>query len=153
MIGFGSRAVVRVTRITLFAIIALLIGVACQGSTEEVASNTEFTMAPGGTHSVMDNSGQPTLINVQFVEVARDSRCPARAECVVPGEAELVFAMSFNDDEPQMFSLIIEPGGKIAGALEGYRLVVHELEPDPPTENMPDSRYRVRLTVEQYPTG
>jgi hypothetical protein len=100
----------------------------------------------------MDNSGS-TLINVQFLRVARDSRCPSRAECSVPGEAELVFAMSFNNSEPQTFSLVIDPGGKIAGALGGYRLVVHELTPDPPTENMPSSQYRVKLTVGQYDLG
>jgi hypothetical protein len=109
-------------------------------------------MAPGGTHSVMDNSG-PTLINVQFIRVARDSRCPARAQCTVAGEAELVFAMSFNNGESQSFSLVIDPGGQIAGALGGYRLVVHELTPDPPSENMSPSQYRVKLTVEQWDAG
>lgn len=66
-------------------VLMLLLGMACAEKPPtgpSVPLNQEFTLSPGATATV-----QGTSIQIQFVRVSGDSRCPRDAVCIQGGDA------------------------------------------------------------------
>jgi hypothetical protein len=108
----------------------------------EMASlDSEFTLAPA-SRAAVDRRG----IEVQFVSVIEDSRCPADTTCFWAGQAVVRLGVQSRPggksqyDVPQGQSVVI---GK-------YRVTVLKVSPEPgPTRKISPDEYRATLKVER----
>jgi len=83
-------------------------------------------------------------MEVKFVEVSEDSRCPSDATCVWAGEVKVKLATRLGTDPP-VEREVLEGRSMI---LEPYRLTVTRVLPDPvSTKKIAPGDYRIMLVV------
>ncbi|MEP1097515.1 MAG: hypothetical protein ABJG78_20530 [Cyclobacteriaceae bacterium] len=95
-------------------------------------------------------------ISVKFLEVISDSRCPASANCVWEGNAEMKFEL-FESRQIIPFTIFANNQQKLGmrsdTIISQYRFEVMSLEPYPETTNkISPADYLVKILVEQMNT-
>ncbi len=88
-----------------------------------------------------------TDLGLRFTEVARDSRCPTDASCIVAGEAQMVVEAVL-DSETVEILFRVPPAGSDAQKLAGFTLAVTALEPQTlSTRRIDSSDYVATMVV------
>ena len=85
-----------------------------------------FSLAMGETVTA-----DGTDLSLTFAAVARDSRCPRDVTCIVAGEAVVILEARLGGEETEL-SFKVPPGGggKDEQELDGFTIIVVELEPE-----------------------
>lgn len=128
----------------LAAILTCLALAACGAApareSQSVELGAQFTLAPAATASV-ENAG----LEVTFVAVTDDSRCPRDVTCIWAGEVKVqleIHASMKDASQPE----ILEGGSTVAG---GYRVTLVRVAPQPiSTARIAPQDYRATLKVD-----
>jgi hypothetical protein len=83
-----------------------------------------FTMSVGDSVAV-----DGTDVFLTFVAVPRDSRCPRDVECIVAGEAIVVFEVQRGVQREEL-TFEVPPGGTDEETFEGLTIHILALEPE-----------------------
>jgi hypothetical protein len=121
--------------------------VACGASSptkaDDFALATEFTLAPGQTAKARGAD-----LEVGFVEVTEDSRCPRDVTCVWAGEVKIRVSVRSGSAEATRHE-VLESESVVAG---GYRVAVVRVEPARvSTRPIAAGDYRATLRVTPEP--
>ena len=130
---------------------ALLCCLLCVTSCDEnsplsptVPLNERFTLAPGETVTV---SG--TDLQLEFVRVTGDSRCPADAICIQGGDA-IVQIRAAGGGDSTLLGLHTGDASQASAIYRGARITLVDLSPYPFSSRPIEPRdYRATLTVTQ----
>lgn len=130
----------------LFAVVFCLLAVtACDEQNPvgpSVGVNERFTLAPSEVASVRDVN-----INVQFVTVTGDSRCPADALCIQGGDA-LVHIRVLDGGAASTYELHTGDSRRATVTHNQVRISLVELQPYPfSSRTIAPGEYRATLTV------
>ncbi len=133
-------------RTTAGLVIAALLGTGCYSYTApRLGSPADVVLAIGGGVQV------DAVLQVVFLGVPADSRCPATAECVYAGDATVVLGVSLGTGPTVADSLHTNQGPK-AVAAGRYIITLLELTPYPQIPGpIPADQYRARLSISQAP--
>ncbi len=105
-----------------------------------------FTLQVGQQAVIKD-----TPLQLRFVSVPEDSRCPVEVDCVWAGDARVRLLVSFADSAEKTLDLhsFLEPRFEF---VRGYRITLERLEPAPRSEaRIPQERYAADLRVSPAP--
>ena len=126
-------------------VLLLLAGlIACGSSAKSTAPmqlelDVEGTLAAGATAMV-----KGTDLEVSFVGVTEDSRCPTDTTCIWAGEVTVKLAMHLGTQAPAERELL---EGR-STVFEPYRLTVTRVRPEPKsTQKIQPADYRINLIV------
>ncbi|MCC7124470.1 MAG: hypothetical protein IT178_06465 [Acidobacteria bacterium] len=87
-------------------------------------------------------------VQVTFVGVESDSRCPTGVTCVWEGDAAVRIAVRRDDDSPELLLLHTADAAQRRGRAAGFTFVLDRLEPRPTADRpVPAGAYRLLLTV------
>jgi hypothetical protein len=114
-----------------------------QGQLSEVRSPVEVVLAVG------DEVRVDSILEVAFLDVPADSRCPTTVLCPWAGDGEVVIALTMGDGPTQEFSLhtALQPRSV---QLATYRVTLVDLSPYPYVPGqIPLDEYAARLRVER----
>lgn len=130
---------------SLVALLLTVTLVACRsaGAPEPRAAslNQEIQLAPR-EQAVFPQQG----LNVEFVRVVEDTRCPTDVTCVWAGEVKVQLATRINAAEPVQHEITAEQPATIGG----FRVVVVRVQPERiSTRQIAPEEYRVTLKLEQ----
>ncbi len=91
-------------------------------------------------------------LQLQFLGVSQDSRCPVDVECVWAGNAKITLKVSLKDSTQETAITINSHTEPTAAIYEGFRIEFVELRPVP-RSNRPinPAEYRVTLKVSRVP--
>lgn len=107
-----------------------------------VGANERFTLAPNEVATVRDFD-----LNVQFVNVTGDSRCPADAVCIQGGDA-LVHIRVLEGTTSSPYELHTGDSSRASVTHKGARIGLVELQPYPfSSRTIAPGEYRATLTV------
>ncbi len=107
-----------------------------------VGMNERFTLAPGEVATVRDVD-----VNVQFVDVTGDSRCPADALCIQGGDA-LVHIRVLDGGATSAYELHTGDSSRATVTHNQLRIALVELQPYPfSSRTIAPGEYRATLTV------
>ncbi len=107
-----------------------------------VGMNERFTLAPGEVATVRDVD-----LNVQFVDVTGDSRCPADAICIQGGDA-LVNIRVLDNGATSAYELHTGDSSRATVTHKQVRIALVELAPYPfSSRTIAPGEYRATLTV------
>ncbi len=110
-------------------------------STPSVPLETEFSSKPGQHISI---SGENLI--VEFKSVSNDSRCPAGAQCVSAGNAEVNVELTKTGNSP--FTVQLNTAGPDTANYLNYTIRVTDLQPNPTLgSTIPQSEYTAKLIV------
>ena len=117
---------------------------ACTSVTEPGVGN-EFRLDFGEAVSVPEAE-----LSLHFVDVAEDSRCPARVQCVWAGDAAIAIEIAFNlagdDSVTDTLHTTLDPKSVAVG---GYLLQLVRVDPYPIVPGgIPLERYRITLRLD-----
>lgn len=118
--------------------------VACQSTSapapQSASLNQEIQLAPG-----QQAAYQQQALNVEFVRVVDDSRCPSDVTCVWAGEVKVQLATRINAAEAVQHEIIAGQHATVGD----FRLLVVKVQPEPiSTRPVSPEEYRVTLRVE-----
>jgi hypothetical protein len=109
-----------------------------------VPLNERFTLAPGET-AVIDEAD----VQLQFVQVTGDSRCPADAICIHGGDA-IVQVSASEGGAATLLGLHTGDVSQTSAVYRGARITLVELQPYPfSSRTIAPGDYRATLTVTQ----
>lgn len=112
-----------------------------------VATGSEFQLRAGETAAVAGTS-----VALRFVVVANDSRCPADAICVTPGDASAVFSVAERGRPATSLTLRTTPGEGRSEVVGDWRLTLTRLDPYPYAGRpIQASEYQAWLRVDRVP--
>ena len=127
------------------AVLCLLAVTACDEQNPvgpSVGMNERFTLAPGEVATVRDVD-----LNVQFVDVTGDSRCPADAICIQGGDA-LVNIRVLDNGATSAYELHTGDSSRATVTHKQVRIALVELAPYPfSSRTIAPGEYRATLTV------
>lgn len=104
--------------------------------------NQEIQLAPGERAAF----GQPAALEVEFVRVVEDSRCPSDTTCVWAGEVKVQLSIHSGASETSSQEIV---AGQHAD-VDGYRVRVLNVQPEPvSTSKIAPEEYRVTLLAER----
>ncbi len=131
----------------IFAVLCLLAATACDEKSPAGPSfplNERFTLAPAEV-AVVDGDG--AALQVQFIEVTGDSRCPADAVCIQGGDA--VVHIEAGDSAGRLrHELHTGDSSRAAVSHGAFRIELVELQPYPFSSRPIEPRdYRATLRV------
>jgi hypothetical protein len=102
---------------------------------------TEATLAPGGAVVVKEKD-----IQIGFVEVTEDSRCPRDATCVWAGEVKVQLTLRRDGGEPTQRE--VREGD--AAEFHGYKVTLVRVMPYPvSSKTTPAADYRATIKITQ----
>lgn len=134
----------RRTPVLIPGLVGLLAIVSCSGEPTGPAPGESFTLAPGERVSLA-----PLDMEVRFLEVSGDSRCPLRAECVWAGDGAVLLELSPRDGDATLHTLHTTEGPD-ALTLGRYELTLLGLDPYPELPDViPAEDYRVELVLDE----
>lgn len=118
---------------------------ACQSTgapAPHVASlNQEIQLAPR-EQAVFAQQG----LNVEFVRVVEDTRCPTDVTCVWAGEVKVQLSTRINAAEAVQHEITVGQSATV----DGFRLIVVQVQPERiSSRQISPEEYRVTLRVEQ----
>jgi hypothetical protein len=128
----------------LLAFLCLLAVTACDETPvgPTVSANERFTLSPGEIATIRDEG-----LNVQFVGVTGDSRCPADAFCIQGGDA-LVHIRVIDGGATSSYELHTGDSSRAAITHSRVRIALIELQPYPfSSRTIAPGEYRATLTV------
>jgi hypothetical protein len=130
----------------LFLVILCLFAVtACDENNPvgpSVGANERFTLAPSEVATVRDFD-----LNVQFVAVTGDSRCPADALCIQGGDA-IVHIRVLDGGASSSYELHTGDSSRAAITHKQVRIALVELQPYPfSSRTIAPGEYRATLTA------
>ena len=130
----------------LFLVVLCLLAVtACDEQNPvgpSVGMNERFTLAPGEVATVREVD-----LNVQFVDVTGDSRCPADAICIQGGDA-LVNIRVLDNGATSTYELHTGDSSRATVTHKQVRIALVELAPYPfSSRTIAPGEYRATLTV------
>jgi hypothetical protein len=104
--------------------------------------NTEFTLAPGEAAAVEGAS-----LSVRFNRIAGDNRCPADANCILGGSADVsVTAVSENSTR----DYVLRTGDMQPVQHDRFTIALVQVSPYPfSARTIEPDEYRVKLTVKR----
>ena len=127
------------------AVLCLLAVTACDEQNPvgpTVGLSEQFTLAPGEVATVRDVN-----LNVQFVQVTGDSRCPADATCIQGGDA-LVQIRVLDNGVTSTYELHTGDSSRATVMHNQLRIGLVELQPYPfSSRTIAPGEYRATLTV------
>ncbi len=130
----------------IFALLVLLalplVFSACNSDRITASLGEQFTL-PAGKNAVF--SGQQ--LNIKFVEVTGDSRCPTGVECIQAGDAKCLMLISYLDSQSSL--TFTQLGGNDTNIIDfNIYKITFKLEPYPEygKEIAPED-YRLIMTV------
>ena len=130
---------------------AMLLTAAC-GSTNDLDPKLKlgdtFTLSIGAFVEV--DAGEENY-RVDFIGMIADSRCGAGLTCIVAGKAEIILALTGEDGARRSFPVNVPPDGSVSSDLEGFRLRLERLLPDPPPPGVTSELYRAELILTRLP--
>ena len=129
------------------AVLAVLSGCSGAGGKLEAALGQEFSLTVGRTASV---SGQQ--LELKFVEVVTDSRCPAGVTCVWQGEASCLIEVAFQGAKQRM--VLTQPGltkGPAQASFGDYEIQFNVAPYPEAGKTIQNRDYRLQLTVDRKP--
>jgi hypothetical protein len=128
----------------ILLISCLLLATACDEKPPtgpSVALNQEFVLGPGQSAAIQDTS-----LQIQFVRVSGDSRCPADALCIQGGDA-LVHVRAL-DGRSSEYELHTGDESRAAATHAGFRIELINLQPYPfSSRTIQPDEYRAALRV------
>jgi hypothetical protein len=115
---------------------------ACSADNMQARLGQEFSLAVGQNAVISTEK-----MEIEFVAVTADSRCPSGAQCIWAGEAKCTVLFSVNENE-QMVTLIQSGGSSSATtSIDGYS-ISFTLNPYPKlNKQIEDKDYRLVLTI------
>jgi len=115
-------------------------GTAPAGNAQAVDAGAEVTLAPGATASL-----NAAKMQVLFVSVIEDSRCPRDVTCIWAGEVKLL--LEIQSAQASLPIEILERGDAIAA---GFRVTLVRVEPQPTsTAKIAPQDYRATLKIDK----
>jgi hypothetical protein len=127
-------------------VLCLLSATACDEASiagPTVALNERFTLSPSGVAAVRDVD-----VNVQFVEVTGDSRCPGDAVCIQGGDALVKIRVS-GGGSTSSYDLHTGDSSRASIVHGSVKIALVELQPYPFSSRPPivPGDYRATLMV------
>jgi hypothetical protein len=126
------------TLLTILATILLLSGMALTQTKNE----KEITVAIGASKSIPE-----TTLEIKFVEVLEDSRCPEGVNCIWAGNARIRIEVSKDGKNPKAFEL--DTNGPTASIdFECFRIALKSVAPYPKADKPTDrANYKATFVV------
>jgi hypothetical protein len=125
--------------------VCLLAATACDETNPigpTVRLNQRFTLAPGEVSAI-----EGTTLQVQFVRVSGDSRCPADAVCIQGGDA-LVHVRAMDAGASADYELHTGDSSRASATHKGMRIELVDLQPFPfSSRTIAPGDYRATLVV------
>jgi hypothetical protein len=133
------------------SLVTIIIGTAIifymlQQPTEDnfVEIDTEFSLHIGESVIIKGHE-----IELKFVDVLEDSRCPSDVQCIWEGTVSLRINIQYESQDLGNFALNASNLHKVS--FMGYYVKFKELKPYPvSTENIPKTSYRATFKVDEY---
>jgi hypothetical protein len=129
----------------LLVVLCLLAVIGCDEENPvgpTVGANERFTLAPSEVAIIRDFD-----VNVQFVSVTGDSRCPADALCIQGGDA-LVHIRVMDGGSSSSYELHTGDASRATVTHKQVRIALVELQPYPfSSRTIAPGEYRATLTV------
>jgi hypothetical protein len=147
----GSNPVVppKIFMRTLFFVIAGVLVVGLYGCAP--ATIKEFSLDEPFTLFVRQKA-QVAELQIQFLGVSQDSRCPVDVECVWAGNAQITLRVSLKDSTEETVITINSYTEPTAAVYEGFRIEFVDLRPVPRSDRpINPAEYRVTLKVSRVP--
>lgn len=137
--GFG------IVPATLLLVLSTVVFAGCLDVlTSEVKFGDEFVLDVDKQAIVGD------AVNVQFLDVVNEGRCPSDAVCVWEGDAEVILEVKPTGATPRRVSVHTHTSLGKQVVVDGFVITLIELTPLPTTAGPPNrSDYDVRLVVER----
>ena len=133
----------------LGALVLLLFLAGCGGGAEEIKANLgqEFSLSIGQTVSIQDEE-----LQLKFLEVVNDSRCPSDVTCIWQGQASSLIEITYLESVQKV--TLVQPGLTEEPSQIHFNdyLIEFNLTPYPEAgEAIKDSDYRLQLVVTKPP--
>ena len=134
-------------KIFLFLVSLLLLiplSVGCTGTTK-VSLNSPFTLAPGQSARI-----ESEKMDIKFIDVTQDSRCPAVVECFATGQVSCAVEITkFNIQNQITLTDSAGSGASTGQDFQNYQ-ILFSVSPSPVAgKTIAKSDYRLSLTVSQ----
>jgi hypothetical protein len=111
----------------------------------------EFSLDEPFTLSVRQKA-QVGELQIQFLGVSQDSRCPMDVECIWAGNAKITLKVSLKDSTKETVITINSYTEPTAAVYEGFRIEFVDLRPVPRSDRpINPAEYRVTLKVSRVP--
>jgi len=135
-------------RTTAGLVVAALLGTGCYSYTEpRFGSPADVALAVGGRVQV------DAVVQVVFLGVPADSRCPATADCISAGDAAVALGVSLGTG-PTVADTLHTNLGPRSVSVGGYTITLIELTPYPEIPGpIPADQYRARLSIALAPVA
>lgn len=129
-------------RTTAGLVVAALMGAGCYSYAEpHYGSPADVVLAVGGQVQV------DAVLQVVFLGVPADSRCPATADCISAGDATVVLGVSLGTG-PTVTDTLHTNQGPMSVSAGRYRITLLALTPYPEIPGpIPTDQYRARLSI------
>jgi len=133
----------------LGALVLLLFLAGCGGGAEEIKANLgqEFSLSIGQTVSIQDEE-----LQLKFLEVVNDSRCPSDVTCIWQGQASSLIEITYLESVQKV--TLVQPGLTEEPSQIHFNdyLIEFNLTPYPEAgKAIKDSDYRLQLVVTKPP--
>jgi hypothetical protein len=113
---------------------------------DSVSLGAPFQLAVGSSARIED-----TDLTLRFSEVTGDNRCPKDVNCIVAGEAVVVFEAASGPERARL-TFEIPPSGGDDADFAGFRVAITELAPEPESGRPLDpSEYVATVLVVKIP--
>lgn len=109
----------------VFILMLFAVSVFAQTKTKNVRLSEEFTLAAKEKAAV-----KSAKLNIEFVSVTEDSRCPVDVDCVWAGNAKVQIKISKGKAAAQTFELNTNLDPKTI-TIQGYQIKLVSLDPAP----------------------
>jgi hypothetical protein len=141
----ARRLVKSMRRKALWASLAVCVLMGLYGCAP--ATIKEFSLDEPFTLFVRQKA-QVAELQIQFLGVSQDSRCPVDVECVWAGNAQITLRVSLKDSTEETVITINSYTEPTAAVYEGFRIEFVDLRPVPRSDRpINPAEYRVTLKV------
>ncbi len=124
-------------------LLSLILLAACGASTSSPPPPLELEVE-GSLRAGASTTVKGEAIEIEFVGVSEDSRCPSDATCAWAGEVKIKLAVRLGT-EPPVQREVLEGRSTV---IEPYRLTITRVLPDPiSTQKIASGDYRIMLVV------
>jgi len=135
----------------------VLLALSC-GESDAPTSDGNLSVTPTGPQGVTLRVGETAEVNnleITFVGVLEDSRCPVDVTCVWEGNAKVELAVGVVNSDAPTIQLVLNTGIEPRhGDTYGQRITLKAVRPDPVSNTpIPPDAYEVDLKVEPVTPG
>ena len=135
----------------------ILLALSC-GESDAPTSDGNLSRTPSGPKEVTVRVGETVEVNnleITFIGVLEDSRCPVDVTCIWEGNAKVELAVGVvNSDAPTIQLVLNTATEPRYGDTYGQRITLRSVRPDPVSNTpIPPDTYEVHLKVEPLAPG